>query len=165
MEVPRLGGLGSCSCRPTPQPLQSQIRAASATCTTVHGNTGSLTHWAKPGIEPTTSWFLVGFVIYWATTGTPRNDIFCGIHSTEGTGNTENRKDVISEDHPARKIGLTKGNSKHETKWPLAVLCDVAIKTSSFFGVRQVGSKVWLWLTSCHFSRLLDVAETNFSDL
>ena len=24
--------------------------------------TGSLTHWARPGIEPTTSWFLVGFV-------------------------------------------------------------------------------------------------------
>ena len=30
--------------------------------TTAHGNGGSLTHWASPGIEPTTSWFLVGFV-------------------------------------------------------------------------------------------------------
>jgi len=39
--------------------------------TTAHGNTGSLTHWARPGIEPTTSWFLVGFVNHWATTGTP----------------------------------------------------------------------------------------------
>ena len=28
-------------------------------------------HWARPGIEPTTSWFLVGFVNHWATTGTP----------------------------------------------------------------------------------------------
>ena len=43
----------------------------SATYTTAHGNTGSLTHWARPGIEPTTSWFLVGFVNHWATTGTP----------------------------------------------------------------------------------------------
>ena len=35
--------------RPTPQP-------------TSHGNTGSLTHRARPGIEPTTPWFLVGFI-------------------------------------------------------------------------------------------------------
>ena len=35
------------------------------------GNTGSLTQWARPGIEPSTSWFLVRFVNHWATTGTP----------------------------------------------------------------------------------------------
>ena len=29
---------------------------------TAHGNAGSLTHWARPGIEPATSWFLVRFV-------------------------------------------------------------------------------------------------------
>ena len=34
----------------------------SATYTTAHGNAGSLTHWARPGIEPATSWFLVRFV-------------------------------------------------------------------------------------------------------
>ena len=38
------------------------IWATSATYTTAHGNTGSLTHWARPGVEPPTSWFLVGFV-------------------------------------------------------------------------------------------------------
>ena len=27
-----------------------------------HSNVGSLTHWSRPGIEPSTSWFLVGFV-------------------------------------------------------------------------------------------------------
>ena len=32
------------------------------TYTTAHGNTGSLTHWARPEMEPTTSWFLVRFV-------------------------------------------------------------------------------------------------------
>ena len=37
------------------------------TYTTTHGNAGSSTHWARPGIEPTTSWFLVGF----SMTGTP----------------------------------------------------------------------------------------------
>ena len=27
-----------------------------------HSNDGSLTHWARPGIKPTTSWFLVRFI-------------------------------------------------------------------------------------------------------
>ena len=30
--------------------------------TTTHGNAGSLTQWARPGIEPATSWFLVRFI-------------------------------------------------------------------------------------------------------
>ena len=30
--------------------------------TTTHGYTGSLTHWARPGIEPASSWILVGFI-------------------------------------------------------------------------------------------------------
>ena len=38
-----------------------RIRAMYA-YTAAHGNTGFLTHWAKPGIKPATSWFLVGFV-------------------------------------------------------------------------------------------------------
>ena len=37
---------------------------------TAHGNR-SLTHWAKPGIELTSSWTLVGFLTHWATMGTP----------------------------------------------------------------------------------------------
>ena len=36
-----------------------------------HGNTGSLIHWARLGIEPTPSWFLRGFVNHWAMKGTP----------------------------------------------------------------------------------------------
>ena len=34
------------------------------------GNTGSLTHWARPGTEPTSSQILVGSLIHRATTGT-----------------------------------------------------------------------------------------------
>ena len=37
-----------------------------------HGNTGSLTHWLRPGSEPTSSWILVGFVNCWARMGTLR---------------------------------------------------------------------------------------------
>ena len=52
----------SYSCQPTPEPQQCQIQAVSLTYTTAHGNARSLTRWARPGIEPAASWFLVGFV-------------------------------------------------------------------------------------------------------
>ena len=38
------------------------IRMLPPAYTTAHGNTRSLTYWVRPGIEPATSWFLVGFV-------------------------------------------------------------------------------------------------------
>ena len=76
MKVPRLGVQRSCSHWPTPEPQQGQIQAVSVTYTTAHGNTGSLTHWARPGIKPTISWFLVRFVNYCATTGTPVIELF-----------------------------------------------------------------------------------------
>ena len=59
MEVPRLGVELEL---PTPQPQQFRIWAVSATCTTTHSNTGSPTHWARPGIEPSSSWILVRFI-------------------------------------------------------------------------------------------------------
>ena len=48
--------------RATPQPQQHQIRAESVTHITAHGNVRSFTHWTRPGIEPTNSWFLIGFI-------------------------------------------------------------------------------------------------------
>ena len=30
-----------------------------------------LTHWVRPGNDPTSSWILVGFLTHWATVGTP----------------------------------------------------------------------------------------------
>ena len=41
------------------------------TYTTAHGKGGSLTHWARPVIEPMSSWILVRLIFCWATTGTP----------------------------------------------------------------------------------------------
>ena len=55
---------------PQPQPRQRQIRAASANYTTAHGNTGSLTHWLRPGIESASSCILFGFV-----TAEPRQEL------------------------------------------------------------------------------------------
>ena len=55
-------GLRSCSCWPIPEPQQRGIWAMSVTCTTAHGDARSSTHWARPGVEPPTSWFLVRFI-------------------------------------------------------------------------------------------------------
>ena len=41
---------------------QHGIWAVSATYTTAHDNTGSLTRRARPGIKPVSSWILVGFI-------------------------------------------------------------------------------------------------------
>ena len=65
MEVHRLGvkwSNRSYSYWPMPQPQQRQIRAESMTYTTAHGKARSLTHLARPGIEPATSSFLVRFI-------------------------------------------------------------------------------------------------------
>ena len=43
------------------RPQTCHIPAASVAYATACSNTRSLTHWARPGIEPTTSWFLVRF--------------------------------------------------------------------------------------------------------
>ena len=61
-----------CSCRPMPETQQCGIQAVSVTYTTAHGNTRSLIHWARPGIKPAPSWFLVRFVNHCTTTGTPK---------------------------------------------------------------------------------------------
>ena len=47
------------------------IVAVAASLHQSHSNAGSSAHWARPGIKPATSWFLVGFVNHCATTGTP----------------------------------------------------------------------------------------------
>ena len=54
---------------PAPQPQQRRIWATSATYTTAHSNTRSLTHWLRPRIEPESSWILVGLINCWATKG------------------------------------------------------------------------------------------------
>ena len=48
--------------RPIPQPQQHGIQATSVIYTMAHGNAGSLTHWARPGFKPASSWILIRFV-------------------------------------------------------------------------------------------------------
>ena len=74
------GPIGTVAAGVMPEPQQCRIRAVSVTCTTVHGNAGSLTHWERPGMEPSPSRMLVGFTTQWATTGTPRVVFFFCIY-------------------------------------------------------------------------------------
>ena len=60
----RLGSNWTCSHQP------HGIQATSVIHTTAHGNAESLTHWARLGIEPTSSWMPVGFPNPWAMAGT-----------------------------------------------------------------------------------------------
>ena len=58
---PSEGPNPSCSRQTTPQPQQHWIRAASPTHTAAFGNTGSLTHRARPGIKPDPQGHHAGF--------------------------------------------------------------------------------------------------------
>ena len=56
----------------------------SATYTTAHSNSGSLIHRVRPGIEPTSSWILVGLV----TTETQQELPVLGFQPTEPQRNS-----------------------------------------------------------------------------
>ena len=55
MEVPRLVVVLELQLQPMPQPRQYQIQATSVIYTAVYSNAGSLAHWVRPEIEPTSS--------------------------------------------------------------------------------------------------------------
>ena len=63
---------------------------------TTHGNAGSLTHRARPGIKPASSWMLAGYVDHRATTGTPGMDFFLLF----GTGHTGDVLVLLLTSHP-----------------------------------------------------------------
>ena len=42
-----------------------------------HSNAGSLTHWVRPGIEPASSWVVVGIINHWDTKGTSIPSSIC----------------------------------------------------------------------------------------
>ena len=82
MEAPRLGVKSELQLTPlykiwtfTPQPQQHRLQASAVTLARPHGNTGSLTHWARPGIKLASSWILVRFLTCWAKMGTPYNSL------------------------------------------------------------------------------------------
>ena len=57
-----------------------QICAVSVTYTTAHSDVGFLTHWARPWIEPASSWILVGLVSGEPQWELPSNLLLSKIH-------------------------------------------------------------------------------------
>ena len=70
----RIGAV--CSRWPLPQPQQSWSPATSVTYTTTHGNTGSLTHWVRPGIGNCLLMVTSQIRFHWGTRGTPQLRFF-----------------------------------------------------------------------------------------
>ena len=64
-------GAAAASHSHSPSNTGSELRLQSTP--EAHGSARSLTCWARPGIEPSSLWILVGFVSRWATMGTPHN--------------------------------------------------------------------------------------------
>ena len=62
MEVPRLGVESGLATAAGLHHSHNNVGSTSSTYTTAHRNTRSLTHWARPGIDPASSWILVGFI-------------------------------------------------------------------------------------------------------
>ena len=62
MEIPKLGVESEVQLPAIATATATQIQAVSVTYTTAHGNAGSLTHRARPGIKPASSRILVGYV-------------------------------------------------------------------------------------------------------
>ena len=53
------------------QPQQHRIQVTSVACAIACGKAWSLTHWARPGMEPASLWIPIGFLIHWTTKETP----------------------------------------------------------------------------------------------
>ena len=80
MEVPRLG------VELEPQPHQLRIWAVSATYTTAHGNTRSLTYRARPGIKPETSWLVVWWLVVWFISTSPQWELLGFFNFSNSSG-------------------------------------------------------------------------------
>ena len=101
-KFPGKGSNQSCTCQPAPQPQQYQVWAASATNTTAHGNTRSLTTERGQGSKPISSWILVRFLTCWTAMRTPSQGIliptFPKVHSSSIWNSSSPRLHHISEE-------------------------------------------------------------------
>ena len=107
----------SFSCPPQPQPLR--IQAVSVTSAMAHGNAGSPTQWSEPGIEPTSSEVLVGFVtaeLWWEFQMT----FICWALSPAGLPSTSS-----GVDSPARPMNILLPWVTHVSSSSLTSLGDV----------------------------------------
>ena len=90
--------------------------------TTAHGNAGSLTHWARLGIKPATSWFLDGFINHWAMMGIPPSLFWIAfIYTILSKCRTQNNKIKTLEEEASLLSGEEKITrySHSQRKWTI----------------------------------------------
>jgi len=131
-QFPGYGSSQSYSCRPMPRSQQRGIQAMSLTYTTAHDNSGSLTHRARAGIKPTSSWILVRFVTRWTTTGIPKSGAFFNILCRDVCFRAT---ECISM-QPSRMVRLNWGDSVTFSKTSTATI------NISYFTVMQQAARV-----------------------
>ena len=79
--------------------------ASSVTYVAAQGNAGSLTHWARLGIKPASSWILVGFLNPWATMEIPPSSMKVLI---------KNWKTIHPSSSPPRCVTLKAWSNLHQ---------------------------------------------------
>ena len=116
------GSNQSCSCRRTPQPQQSEIWATSVTHAAACGNTGSLTHWARPGIKPASSQRRCRVMTQWATIGTPCLTFKFGFHATNCWERKRKRETKRGKGRPREKRKRREERGEREKPQACAVV-------------------------------------------
>ena len=145
-----------------PQPQQLGTWAMSATYATAHSNTGSLTHWVRPGIEPTSSWILAGFIttepqqelLSWALQSQVDHhpNSMCKIQlpsSPYYVLSEEGRIEMVIFHTPRYWSGWGQGNCVLKGICPLSSLCFTASLPNAWFWkvVFLLDSTSWLFFS------------------
>ena len=95
MEVPRLGVESELQLPTYTTATAMPDRALTVNYMAALGNAGSLTHWARPGIKPATSWILVGFIRHWAMKEMPESCVLKDPQLDSGGGKLWNITSLV----------------------------------------------------------------------
>ena len=118
MEIPGPGVEWELQLRPTPQPWQHQIQATSVAYAAACGNAESLTHWARPEIEPASSQRQCRFLNVPSHSGNSSTESLPSetLYGQPETRSTQTRKEILRNTVPGvAKLTQYKANTRSLT--------------------------------------------------
>ena len=111
----------------------------------------SLTHWARPGIAPATSWFLVGFTNHWAMTGTPSLLFSKGKKTKQNkTKKQKQKQELLLWCNGIGGILGALGHGGDSIPSPAQWVMDPALPQLWLRLQMRLGSDPWPWNSTCH---------------